>query len=214
MDTMKTSASLFLVFSLAACGGESISDHDPQITPGSGGGTAGGAPGSSGSGGSAGTASAGAPGGGGSAGNGGGSAGSDPGECVPQDAVMWPPLDAQCEHLWVLGVSNPKLIDQSGDGVVSPGESVQIHVDLNEIGGLGFNMYPGVEFTSDHPGVSVSHNDWYYAIFACQTHPTSATAVISSDVPAGTQVTVTARAAMLNEVCPDAHSIKITLTIQ
>jgi hypothetical protein len=75
-------------------------------------------------------------------------------------------------------------------------------------------MYPGVAFESDHPGVSVKENDWYYAIFACQTHTASATLVVSGDVAPGTQVTLTARVAMINQECPDAYAIEIPLTIQ
>jgi hypothetical protein len=71
-----------------------------------------------------------------------------------------------------------------------------------------------VAFSSDHPGVSVKEDTWYYAIFACQTHPTFATGVVASDVAPGTVVTITARVAMLGNVCAEANAIEIPISIQ
>lgn len=220
VDVMKTALGLVLALSLAACGGEAISDSEPQSAAGAGGGAgtggtgaAGGSAGSNSTGGS--TAVGGSGGGTAGAGAVGGASGAGGTECVPQPEVQWPPLgQSECEHLWVLDVSNPTLSDASGDGAVSPGETVLIHVDLDETAGIGHSMYPGVQFTSDHPGVKVTYNDWYYAIFACQTHPASGTVEVASDVAPGTVVTITARVASLNTECPDANSIEIPITIE
>jgi hypothetical protein len=208
-DAMKTFGSLLLALSMAACGGEAISGADPETTPAAGGSGAIGGTGATG-GATAGTGAATGSTGGASSG---GSAGAGA-ACVPQENVSWPPLEPACEHLWVLDVSNPTLTDPDGDGVVSPGDTIMIHVDLAEVAGYGWNMYPGVEFTSDHPGVSVTWNDWYYAIFACQTHAAGATVIVGNDVAPGSHVTITARVAMLGSECPSANAIQIPLTIQ
>jgi hypothetical protein len=215
---MKILGSMLSILFLAACGGEAVSGSGHEPTPGAGGGfaTGGSAGGTSSTGGAGSAGSAGATSSGGASGTPGsaGAAGTGAAECVPQEDVSWPPLEAACEHLWVLDVSNPIVIDQNGDGVVSPGETAEIRVELSEVAGYGWNMYPGVDFTSDHPGVSVKWYDWYYAIFACQTHPAGANVVVAKDVAPGTQVTITARVAMLGAECPLARSIQIPLTIQ
>jgi len=119
-----------------------------------------------------------------------------------------------CEDLSVLAISSPQVIDEDGDGVVSAGEGATIQVSLDEIAGEGFSMYPGVTFESDDPGVVLTGGDWFYAIFACDSYVTAIHAEVASDVPAGTVVNITARAAMLNQECPAAPSVKIPLTIQ
>jgi hypothetical protein len=118
-------------------------------------------------------------------------------------------MEATCEDLWVLDVSNPTVSDQSGDGVISPGETLDVRVDLNEIAGYGWNMYPGVDFKSDQPGVSVKWNDWYYAIAACE-RIAGATAVISTTFH-GTQVTITARVACNTSVRPPTDPDPLTI---
>lgn len=218
MKTFVTHSLLALM--LAACGGESISDTSAGATGGNGGTVAAGGNGGSGAisgnggsgsnGGSGGAGgSAGSAGSGGAQGGSGGTAGA---ACVPREPPPEPSADG-CEDLHVLTVSDPTLEDASGDGALSPGETATLQVNLNEVAGLGFNMYPGVAFESDHEGVNIHENDWYYAIFACQTHPASATIEVSPEVAPGTQVTLTARVAMLGQECPDTYAIEIPLTV-
>ena len=195
---------LGLFVCLVGCGGESMSDASSGGAAGSAGSA--GSAGTGGSGGSGGSGGAGATAGTGGSGATGGSAGAAP-ECVPQEQ---PPFEEPtCEDLWVMQVSEPKI-----DGVVAPGSSAGVVVRLQEVAGLGFGYYPGVSFESDHPGVSVQHDDWYYAIFACASYEASGTITVASDVPSGTEVTITARVAMLNQECPEAHSIEIPIVVQ
>jgi hypothetical protein len=218
---MKRFASLFLLLSVAACGGEAFRDGSAGVAGSSGEpvspGTAGsaGRPSQSSGGSSAGGATSGAGGLAGSSAA--GSAGTFPGdppdppaeECIPHDDFQWPPSQGQCDELWVLDVSNPRI-----EGSLAPGATARLHVDLTEVGGLGWSLYPGVEFTSDHPGVKVGYDTWYYAIFACQTLPASGTLEISPELASGTRVTITARVAMLNGSCPEAASIAVPITIE
>ena len=217
---MKTPISTcLLALTLAACGGESISD------PAAASGGSGGASGSAGSGGavspggSGGAVSPGGSGGGGSGGSGGGGSGGSSGasgsagsaSCVPEPGPN--PMEYTCETLSVLTVSDPFVEDDNGDGALSAGEGGTLHVRLNEVAGVGFGMYPGVSFESDAPGVSVQEDDWYYAISPCDSYDAAATLEVSPGVSPGTVVTITARVAMVNTECPNAYAIEIPLTI-
>jgi hypothetical protein len=180
-----------LCVSLAACGGAVTSAPEGAGGAGAGGGAATG-------GGSAVT-------GGGSAGAGGG------GECVPQPEGTGGFMEPTCQDLGLLTVTDPTVTDDGGDGLVEAGEGATLQVNLNEVAGVGFLWYPGVIFESDNPGVTLSGQDWLYAILACQTQPLTGHATF--DVPAGTTVTITARVAMLNQDCPDAAAIEFPVSV-
>ncbi len=114
----------------------------------------------------------------------------------------------------MLAVSHPVLInDADGDGQLEVGETGSLQVNLDEIAGLGFSYYPGVIFETAAAGVTVSSNDWFYAILACQSNPVSAAIAVGGDVAPGTVVTITARVAMLNHDCPDAYAIEVPITV-
>lgn len=194
---------------LAACGGKAASEAEE---PGVGGTSAAGGSAAGGSAAGGGTASGGSAGAGGTtaAGGSGGSAG----ECVPQGDGWSTDTDPTCEDLSVLAVQEAVLADQGGDGALSPGEAFSLQVALSEVAGLGFGWYPGVKFESDHPGVSIKENDWYYGIFACTSYDASASGKVDGSVKPGTVVTLTARAAMLNTECPSAPSLTLKVTVE
>ncbi|MBK9002075.1 MAG: hypothetical protein IPM35_40640 [Myxococcales bacterium] len=195
---------------LAACGGKA--SHDAE-EPGTGGSTATGgssAVGGASAGGSAGVGGGVASGGSTAVGGSGGSGG----ECIPEGDGWNSDTDPTCEDLSVLAVHEPVVADGGGDGDVSPGEAFELKVALSEVAGLGFGWYPGVKFESDHPGVTIQENDWFYGIFACTSYDVGAAGKVDSSVAPGTVVTLTARAAMLNTECPSAPALKVQLTVK
>jgi hypothetical protein len=143
----------------------------------------------------------------------GGSGGSAP--CVMQpedpDAGFQQPT---CADLDGMAVSDPKLVDDSGDGKLSPGEGAVLHVKLRETAGKGFFAYPGVAVTADVPGVTTSMPDWFYGILACQVDDTSAQITVASSVAKGTTVHLKAQVAMLGKSCPGAPAIVVPVVIQ
>lgn len=180
--------------SLAACGGEvTLASAAAGASVGEGG---------------RGGAGGGGEGGGGADAGGGGSATI---VCVPQPDGAGGFTQPTCADLGGLVVAAPFVTDADGDGVVSSGESALIEASLSEVAGVGFSWYPGVLFQSDDPAVEIEGQDWYYAIFACQTHPVKAQATFN--VPSGTKVTITARVSMLNHDCPEAYAIDIPITV-
>ncbi len=206
----------------AACGGKAESEDQPSTggSSGSGGsgafagqpaGGTGGTPASGGGGAS--TGGTGGDAGGGAGGAGGTGTGGAP-PCVQQGDGWNSNSDPTCKDLDVLGVFDPVVESANGDAKVAPGESFTLKVRLSEVKGIGFGMYPGVKFTSDHPGVSIKENDWFYGIFGCQSYDASATGQIEANVPSGTVVKLTAQAAMLNSDCPEAPSVTYTLSVE
>ncbi len=148
----------------------------------------------------------------------GGTGGGDTGaggsaECVPQPDMTGTFKQPTCADLAGLAVSHAVVTDAGGDGDVNVGETAVIDVSLAEIAGLGFSFYPGVVFESDHAGVTVTSDDWFYAILPCQIDHVAAQLTVASDVPAGTLVKITARAAMLNDACLDAPAIVIPILV-
>ena len=133
--------------------------------------------------------------------------------CVPKDPGTGGSFEYTCADLSVLTVSDPAVIDNSGDGLVSAGEGAMIKAMLNEVAGIGFGMYPGVYFESSDVGVTVKEDDWYYGIGACQTLPVTAHATFASNIPSGSIVTITARVGMIGQPCPDAYEIAIPITV-
>lgn len=148
-----------------------------------------------------------------SGGGSGGAAGGTP--CVPEpEGSGGFAGQPTCADLSVLTVSDLVITGDGGDGKLSPGEGAKVTAKLNEVGGKGFNWYPGVIFTTDHPGVSVSAQDWFYAIFACQSMDVAATITVGSDVAPGTVVSLRAQVAMLNTDCPGAYAISVPIEIE
>lgn len=201
----------------AACGGAAVSDPSSAELAGAGGvddGATGGAAATTASGG---RASAGAPGSGGltaqagaggSFGSGGATSAGGSAPCVPKDPNAYP---GACSDLERLRVVDPVIADDSGDGRVSPGESITLTVTLEDTSGYGFYLYPFVAFEGS-VGLNVADSSIFYAIAQCGSMPTSVRIDVSPYVTPGQTVTVTARPAALNSDC-SGPSIEIPITI-
>jgi hypothetical protein len=70
-----------------------------------------------------------------------------------------------------------------------------------------------VIFETADPGVTVSSEATFYAIFACMTFPASGRVELASSIAPGTIVKVTARVGMLGQDCPDAYAIDIPIEV-
>jgi hypothetical protein len=222
MSSNSWSAVCVIGFSLtlAACGG---SVDNGEEAPGGGGS---GAVGSGGvgtggvvsTGGSGGVATGGSGGvvstggsGGIATGGSGGSAGAP--ECVPNTGGTGGFVEPTCVDLGALTVSDPYIVENDGDGVISPGESVVIKVTLHENSGDDMMYYPGVEFTTDNPLATASNNGWLYGIFACSTSEVSSGLLIDPAMPPGTVINVTAHVAMLSSECEGTNSITFQVEV-
>ena len=194
---LQTSTAVLSIGLLLACAGCA---EDVAITPGNLAGT------SSGSGGGTTAAATSTSSASGGTGVGGSAA------CVPQPDMTGTFEQPTCADLAVLAVSNAVITDAGGDGNVSAGETAVIQVSLAEIAGLGI-VYPGVVFASASAGVTVTSDNWRYSIGPCEIDQMSAELTVASDVPAGTVVMITARAAMLSSECLDAPAIVIPITV-
>jgi hypothetical protein len=133
--------------------------------------------------------------------------------CVPQPDDGGPWKEPTCADLDVLAVEGPSLADEDGDGLVEAGEAAVLEVGLRETAGVGFLAYPGVAFSTSTPGVSVTSDDWRYAVLACGVDRIAAKVTVGEDVAPGTTVTITARASMLAGPCPDAPSIDVVFEV-
>ncbi len=223
-----THGSAYAVLLLAvACGGNSANDGSGGVAgtsaAGSGGVTSGGSgntageAGTAGIGAAAGSSSGGAGGEGASAGGGvGGGAGAGTGgtggqamECVEQMGTGGF-TQPGCDDLDRLRVSNPRL--EPSEGIIS-GTAGTFRVDLSDISGFGMNYYPGVDFESDTPGVSVT-DEQFFAVLPCGTNQADSSVQVDSSVPAGTEVTLTARVMMLNQQCTGTDSLTYKFTVQ
>ena len=81
--------------------------------------------------------------------------------------VMDNPNDVRrCEMVRQLELSNPHVVDTTGDGQVQPGEDFLLKVTLTNPGPLDEFGYPGMTVASTDPGVGVLDElaGWYFAI--------------------------------------------------
>lgn len=150
--------------------------------------------------------------------SGGGGSGGAPSGCVEQPAGTGGFKETTCDDLSVLTISNPLINDNenvggNGNGQVDAGEKLVLWVDMTEVAGVGFNMYPSVVFSSKDPGVTLSSDNGLYAILPCQQVSLAGHAQISLYVTPGTVLTVRAQAAMLGAECPDAPYVDIPITV-
>ena len=135
--------------------------------------------------------------------------------CVVQNGGGWGTGQAAtCADLDVLAVSDPVILDQGGDGKLSAGEDATLRVNLNEVSGIGFSWYPGVNFASDDASVSIKAYDWFYAIAACTSYETRATIHVAPGATPGSIVHITAQVAMINVDCPHAPSLVIPVMLE
>lgn len=210
-----------LAAAMTACGGV-VDDSPPAsagsrtpVTLGGGGGEGGGAAGSSDQVSSGGAAPKPAPATGGFATGGatsGGAAnvgGAPSTECVPQSPNYYPET---CTDLNRLRVVDPSVKDDGGDGSVSPGEGATISVTLQDTSGYGYSMYPYVAFSAPS-GVTLGAPEYFYAIAACQSHPTSVHIQLSPYLTPTTVIRVTAQAAGMNQNCAGTPSITIPIVV-
>lgn len=135
--------------------------------------------------------------------------------CVPEPVDPDAPFEQPtCADLSGLTLGAAVITDAGGDGKVSPGESATITVPLVEIAGKGFGWYPGVTFTSESATIDNPGSAQFYAILACQTLDASVGVTIPPSVAKGTVVKVKAQVSMLNEPCPDAPAITVSIPIE
>lgn len=215
-NSWSTLWALGVSLALAACGG-SVDKGDEAPGAGGSGAVAGSgtggivATGGSATGGSGGVVTTGGT-GGASVGGSGGSAGSP--ECVPNAGGTGGFVEPGCEDLGHLTVSDPYVVESDGDGIVSPGETVTLKINLVETEGDEMMWYPGVEFTTDSPFAKASNDGWLYGIFACQTQEISSGLTIDPAMPSGTIVNVTAHVAMLNTECENTNSVTFQIEVK
>jgi hypothetical protein len=119
-----------------------------------------------------------------------------------------------CSQLDNLVLTVPRLSDDSGNGILSPGEGATIRLSLREINGIGANWYPGVHFsTPSDAGVVIDGSIDYYAALACDSLPIEGRVVLPADIPLRTVVVVRAQITMLNAECPLAFSRDILISV-
>lgn len=129
------------------------------------------------------------------------------------DPKMMEVTNPSCADLSAFTLADPKVEDDSGDGLVSAGEGATISVVIRENSGKGFMAYPGAKFSTDHGGASIAPDTWLFGIAGCETAVLSAYATFSNDITKGTVVNVTAKVAMLNGDCPDTSSLVIPIEV-
>jgi hypothetical protein len=134
--------------------------------------------------------------------------------CVAMDdSEAW--RHAECEH-FELVVDELELVDARGGGVV-PGDNVELRARLSDVSGLGYYMYPGLEFSADDPRVSFGphgNTSWLYAVLACQQMEVSISATFDAAIPPGTPVTISAQPAALNQTCTSASATSLRIMIE
>ena len=110
---------------------------------------------------------------------------------------------------------------QLGDGVVDPqmapdwnaGESARVQVTMTNPG-TGFWNYPGIQVTSDHPGVtSQSPTNHLFGIEGGMSTPIGVVFDAAPDVPGGTVVTFTVTVDVLNQGCTGLDSLEVQATV-
>jgi hypothetical protein len=129
--------------------------------------------------------------------------------CVPRDIVYYPDT---CADLSRLRVADPSIVDDGGDGIVSPGEGFTVEVWLEDVSGYGYFMYPYVAFMGQS-GLFVGDPQYFYAVPQCDAMPASTHVDVSPYLNPGMTLYLTAQVAALNTECPDAPSISIAVVL-
>jgi hypothetical protein len=131
--------------------------------------------------------------------------------CVVRDLPARDPED--CHQLDTLVVEHPVLTDDSGDGVLSPGEGADLAVTWRETEGLTVSWYPGVVFSTDTPNVTLSETDWRYAVLGCHVEVMHTRVGLPADVASHARIVVRAQVAMVNVDCPSAFTLEIPIVV-
>ena len=89
-------------------------------------------------------------------------------------------------------VLNPVFIDADQNGVLDPGESGTLTVDLANLGSADFGWYPGAYITSNSEYIEISENDstWFYAIGAEMIYDWTFELQATPETPLGATATV------------------------
>ena len=132
----------------------------------------------------------------------------------PPDTTGAPPDDpALCEAAKLLLPESPTATPASPP-TWGAGEAIEIAASLHNTG-ADFNWYPGIQVSADHPLVTADvAENWFYALFADQSLAIGVSFVADPEIPAGTVVTFTIHAAVLNTDCPDLASTTVQATIE
>jgi hypothetical protein len=131
--------------------------------------------------------------------------------CVEREPLV--PADDGCHSLDGLVLENPRIVDDSGDGVLSPGEHATLVVTWRETKGIGASWYPGVRFTSTSRSVVVGADDQRYAALACHAEDLHTELSIVPDAALHTRIDVTAQVIMIGRECPLGASLAITFSV-
>lgn len=107
------------------------------------------------------------------------------------------------------------LVDDSGDGVLSPGESATLTVTMRETAGVGANLYPGVLFSSSSDaGIAADGSNYLYAMLPCSTFPLPTRITVSVDVPLHTKFVVRAKiGALTGSPCAIGDVLDIPVSV-
>jgi hypothetical protein len=91
-------------------------------------------------------------------------------------------------HATDFQVLNPVLIDEDQNGILDPGESAALTVDLANLGSADFMWYPGAQIISNSEYIEIEGDGstWLYGIGAEDSYPWPFTLAATSDTPLGT----------------------------
>lgn len=144
---------------------------------------------------------------------------SSPGPSLDECVVYYPDLEQkQCETLeGYVSVHDAVVVDSNGDGRASPGERLRISVTFSEVSGMGYVAYPGVDFQTLDPGITLDRAGFdgpgSYWLGGCESISGVVDATLSPTLEPGSLVHVVARAASLNQDCPNAAELVIPITV-
>jgi hypothetical protein len=136
-------------------------------------------------------------------------------ECI----VFYPDLElTACETLeGYVSVHDAVVVDTNGDGRASPGERLRISVTFSEVSGLSGVAYPGVDFQTLGSGITLDpagfNGPVSYWLGACESIGGVVDAILSPSLESGSLVHVVARAASLNQDCPNAAELVIPIVV-
>jgi hypothetical protein len=119
-----------------------------------------------------------------------------------------------CKELERLRISKMWFDNLGPDGTLNVGEMFYVNAALQDASGYGFSAYPFVHFEVTPEGVSVSQSGASaFALLSCQMLLDRAALILGETIGPGTEIVVTARAAALNQDCPDAPSGELRVVV-
>ena len=144
----------------------------------------------------------------------GGEGGAAGGACTVQGDGD-PTVGDICAGLDHLAVTLLEITEEDNDGRITIGEVFTTTFELRDVSGFGFDHYPGVTYEVEPAGIAVSPTSDFaaYALHPCESMQSGTRLVLGSTIGPGTMIEVTARAAALNQDCPNAPSQTIRVTV-